>query len=183
MFAGELWGDAVPVRQVPRPAFPGGAEVTRWGGGDDEDEFSAVEREDHAWCRVPSILADEHPKTTEPRVERLDLGARLDEPRLVEHAVRWQEEFPVHMSSSVPGLCRLEIGHAVVQPAFPPLVEADDNIGGVLGGRSEPLDHLFDGSRRLRHTALEEVAGQDRFREDHDVGLPGMGGRALASPA
>ncbi len=125
---------------------------------------------DSGRARLPQVLADRQAERRFAELEQADLGARLEVPLLVEHAVVRQEALAV------------EAGHAAVRADEARVVEA-----AVLGVRRP--DERDDARGRLRHLpgslrsradeggaeqeVLRRVARDRELREHDEVGARG----------
>ena len=161
---------AVLVGDVANRAAPSGStlagpgtssvlgQAPRAGGADaHEDDLRAVERGDRAGQAVPRILADEHRRASPRRVERADLAAALDEPLLVEQAVRRQEHLAMDVANRAARLAERDVHRAVVQLVVPDLVEAERDVE-----RPRRRDGRRDTTRRDRAASVPAVTAWSR---------------------
>ena len=168
---GDVADQPVPARHARRNRDAVGAleRAARRRRGRHEHHVRAVERRDQPRERMPRILADQHGRAAPRRVERADGVAALDEPLLVEQAVRREEVLPVHVQD----LRRAAAAHvreAVVQVAFELLVESDHRVDRRAAvRRGESGGELAGGQRHLANAALDEVAGERRLGKLHHV--------------
>jgi hypothetical protein len=119
---------------------------------------------------APSSAAIVPVRLSTPRCrEGPNVSSALDEAFFVEHAVRRQEHFAVHMAHVRTISAERDVHRAVEQPIAPDLVEADHDIERPGGGNRgtvcvvEVSGERSGGRGHLANTALEEVAGQCRL--------------------
>ena len=110
-----------------------------------------------------------------PGIECGEITPRVGEAGLFEDAVGGQEHLPVDMGRLVPIFPRLEAGDAVIDPAPPLLIEAQDDGGRHGPGHPQPLRHLFDGHGHIHNPTLEEVPREGGLWEYHHLGISRLG--------
>ena len=77
---------------------------------------------------MPGVLADEDRRPAPAGVERLHAPARLDEPLLVEDAVRGQEDLAVDVPDAGIWAAQRGVQPGVEQPVLVHLVEAEGDV-------------------------------------------------------
>jgi len=168
------------LHQPLPPEGAGGAtafdrlNASRRAGARHQDELRPVQRADRRHDRVPCVLAHEEHGAPPVGLERCNTASRLDEPLLVEHAVRRQEDLPMHVPDGRTAPSQRSVDRRVVQPVAMHFVEAERDVEGWCG--RFPVDPFQVAEQLLRRhgeiadTPLKEVAGERRFGSQDQPG-------------
>jgi protein tyrosine phosphatase (PTP) superfamily phosphohydrolase (DUF442 family) len=182
VLAGYVLGQSSPACQTDGATrgVVAGNDTAGWARAWDDDHLSAVECSQHGRERMPGVLADENGRPAPSGIEGLHATPGFDKSLLVEHAIGWQEDFPVDVADAGIGTAQRSVEAGIVESVPVDLIKPERDVHRVDSGffmlAAEVIEELIGRDGQVPHTALEEVTSECGFRSHDEVRWLGPSG-------